>query len=148
MKSNFHKNVICVDVEPPLVEDAAGVQLFCVIVYLSICGFEYLCICIFVYLSICGFVHDFTGQQLPLCYQENSRRRRRCDQESHSGASNSSFRLPRLSKGHNRVRYKFNRHSSAGIYLRALHSIGGAAAPTFVKEVVLLRIGARGERER
>ena len=72
----------------------------------------------------------------------------RCYQESHSGASNSSFRLPRLSKGHNRVRYKFNRHSSAGIYLRALHSIGGAAAQTFVKEVVLLRIGARGERER
>ena len=48
MKSNFHKNVICVDAEPPLVEDAAGVQLFCVFVYLSICGFEYLWICGFV----------------------------------------------------------------------------------------------------
>lgn len=65
MKSNFHKNVICVDAENPLVEDAAGVQLFCVFVYLSICGFEYL--------WICGFVYDFTGQQLPFCYQENSK---------------------------------------------------------------------------
>ena len=65
MKSNFHKNVICVDAENPLVEDAAGVQLFCVFVHLSICGF--------VYLSICGFVYDFTGQQLPFCYQENSK---------------------------------------------------------------------------
>ena len=56
MKSNFHKNVICVDAENPLVEDAAGVQLFCVFVYLSICGFEYLWICVRLYWTAAAVV--------------------------------------------------------------------------------------------
>ena len=55
MKSNFHKNVLCVDAEPPLVEDAAGVQLFCV--------FEYLSICIVIFVYIFSETSDSTNKQ-------------------------------------------------------------------------------------